>query len=209
MEDYGDCIREDLRSRVFVDFEVFMKHVLHVPDGWRTTWEPMIEAVKADLDFKRHHEEYCNHCNKLGSQEKTFYGPLMDAANTVLEVVSRPTFGSISPRISDLVLHKDRQPSEEGLHSINPLRILKVNPYNNALCDGTRIPRLVVDGECATSPLCLDVADMGNRGRSDLEPCPPSKTSTTCSQEIYFNYHVHNCFRVDFRIVQIQKAACR
>ena len=150
-EDYGDCIREDLRSRVFVDSEVFMKHVLHVPDNWRTAWESAIEAVKADLDFKRHHEEYCSHCDRFGSQEMTFYGPLMDAANAVLEVVSRPTFGTISPRISDLVvLDKDRQPSE-GLHSANPLRILKVNPYNRALCDGTRIPRLVVGGEHATS----------------------------------------------------------
>ena len=208
-EDYGNCIREDLRSRVFVDFEVFMKHVLHVPDNWRTSWGPAIEAVKADSDFKRHHEEYCNHCDKIGSQEKTFYGPLMNAANAVLEAVSRSAFDGISSRVPNLVvLPKDRQPSE-GLRSENPLRILKFNPYNNSLCDGTRIPRLIVDGEHATISLCLDVTDMGNRGRSNLEPRSRSQTSTTCSEEVYPHCYIDNCFRVDFWVVQVQKAPRR
>jgi hypothetical protein len=149
--DYDSYIREDLRNRVFVDSEVFMKHVLHVPDDWRTTWGPAIEAAKVDLDFKRHHEEYCSRCDEFGSQEETFYGPLMETANAVLEVLSRPVFCDISPKISGLVApHKDCRPSEEGRHWTNPLHVLKVKPYNNALCDGTSIPRLVIDGERVT-----------------------------------------------------------
>jgi len=173
-EDYDDYIREDLRSRVFVDFEVFMKYVLHVPDDWKTAWGPAIEAIKADPDFKGHHEEYCKQCNKYGSQEESFYAPLVNTANAVLDVLSRSTFDGISPKIPqyyhvndpkklrggvfnkfnlspDLVLlHDECQPSEkEDLHWANPLHILEVKPYDNALCDGTRLPRLVIDGQCA------------------------------------------------------------
>ena len=149
--DYDDYIYEDFKSRVFVDFEVFMKHVLHVPDDWKSVWGPAIEAVKADSDFKRHHEEYCNHRDGLGPRE-TFYRPLMNAANAVLEVVSRSEFSDIPSNISNLaVLYKGCQPSEEGFRRENPLRVLKVNPYNSALCDGTNMPRLVVDGEHAAS----------------------------------------------------------
>ena len=175
-EDYDDYIREDLRSRVFVDFEVFMKSVLHVPDDWKTAWGPAIEAVKADPDFKKHYEEYCKQCNKFGSREGPFYAPLMNTANAVLGVLSRSMFDGISPNIPqyyrvndpkklrggvfnkfnlspDLVLlHSECQPSEEeDLHWANPLHILEVKPYDNALCDGTSMPRLVIDGKCATS----------------------------------------------------------
>ena len=97
--DYDDYIREDLKSRVFVDFEVFMKHVLHVPDDWKTLWEPAIEAVKEDPSFNEHHTKYCHQCDKSGSREASFYEPLMDTANAVLKVLSRSTFDGISPGI--------------------------------------------------------------------------------------------------------------
>ena len=179
-EDYDDYIREDLKSRVFVGFEVFMKYVLHVPDDWETAWGPAMEAVKADPDFEEQHKEYCKQCKKFGSQEKPFYAPLMNTANAVLDVLSRSTFDGISPNISqhyrvndpkklrggvfnkfhlspDLVLlHNECRPSEEeDLHWANPLHILEVKPYDNALCDGTTVPRLVIDGQCATSSLTL------------------------------------------------------
>ena len=178
-DDYDDYIREDLHSRVFVDFEVFMKRVLHVPDDWRTQWGPAIEAVKADLDFKNHLKEYCEHCNNSGVQEVSFYKPLVDIANAVLAVLSRSKFNSISSGIPQyycvnnpkklrggvinrvnlspdlVVLHGDCKPSgEENLHWANPLHILEVKPFDSALCDGENMPRLVVDGERATSPFC-------------------------------------------------------
>jgi hypothetical protein len=173
--DYDDYIREDLNSRVFVDFEVFMKHVLHVPDNWKTEWGPAIEAVKADPDFKNHHKEYCERCNEFGSHEESFYAPLMNTANAALDVLSRSTFDGISRKIPqyyrvndpkklrggifnkfnlspDLVLlHDDCQPSKQDFHWANPLHILEVKPYDNALCDGTNIPELVIDGKYATN----------------------------------------------------------
>ena len=95
-DDYDDYIREDLKSRVFVDFEVFLKSVLHVPHNWKTLWGPAIEAVKADEDFIEYHKEYCKRCAVRGSPEKPFYEPLMKTANATLHVVSTSTFEGIS-----------------------------------------------------------------------------------------------------------------
>ena len=174
--DYDNYISEHLKRRVFVDFEVLMKHVMHVPDDWKTRWGPAIEAVKVDPEFQKHHEEYCEQCDKTSAHEKSLYGPLTNTANAVLDVLSRSTFDGISPktpqyyRINDpkrlrggafskfslspdiVLLHKDLQPSEKGgLHWINPLHILEIS---KALCNGRRMHRLVIDGEHATCSFC-------------------------------------------------------
>ena len=174
--DYQGYIREDLKSRVFVDFEVFMKNVLHVPDDWKTAWGLAIEAVKADPNFTKYHEEYCLRCNQFGILEREFYQPLTNIANAVLNVLSRSTFDGIPPELSqyyrvndpkvlrggifnksnlspDLVLlHNDCRPSgKEDLHWANPLHILEVKPFDNAICDGSGMYKLVIDGEFSTS----------------------------------------------------------
>jgi len=175
-EDYEEYIREDLQSRIFVDFEVFMKSVLHAPDDWRTRWGPTIEAVKTDKTFKKHHKKYIECCARSGSPEKTFYGPLMNTANAVLNVLSGSGLDGISSKDSQyyhindpkrlrggvinkanlspdlVVLHTDCRLSagEGGLHWANPLHILEVKPHGSALCDGNNMPRLVVDGKHAT-----------------------------------------------------------
>jgi len=172
--DYDTYIHEDLRSRVFVDFEVFMKRVLHVPEEWRTDWGPAIKAVKENKEFKKHHKKYCGHCENRHSLESALYEPLMDLANTVLKVLSKPGFEGISRetthryRVNDpkklrggIFNNSDLSPDlialhngcdeEDSLHWANPLHILEVKPHNNALCDGKDMPRLVVDGEHAKS----------------------------------------------------------
>ena len=176
-EDYEEYIREDLGSRVFVDFEVFMKRVLHVPDDWKTRWAPAIEAVEADAQFDKHHQKYCGLCEKHGTLENDFYQPLMETANAALAVLSRSDFDGIpsEPRqyyhtnhpnhvkggvmnkkhlSPDLVLlHQDRShPGRGSVHWANPLHVLEVKPYDNALCEGKNMPRLVVDGKRATRP---------------------------------------------------------
>ena len=174
--DYEDYIREDLGSRVFVDFEVFMKRVLHVPEDWKTKWRPAIDAVKADAKFNQHHKKYCDLCEKTGTLEEHFYPDLTATANAVLGVLSESNFEGIpsgerqyyhvnnpthlkggvmdkkglSPDV--IVLHKDRRmPSPEAstVHWTNPLHILEVKPYDSAVSDGTKIPRLVVGGKRA------------------------------------------------------------
>jgi len=172
-EDYEDYIREDLRGRVFVDFEVFMKSVLHVPGDWETRWAPAIEAVKANDEFKKHHKEYTDCCASSGSLERPFYDPLVNTANAVLNVLSQTRFDDIPSKVAQyyhvndpkrirggvinkanlspdlVVLHDGCRPSagEEGLHWANPLHILEVKPHGSTLCDGTNIPRLVIDGK--------------------------------------------------------------
>jgi hypothetical protein len=175
-EDYDDYVREDLGCRVFVDFEVFMKSVLHVPDDWRIRWGPAIEAVKADVEFAQHHKEYCECCENGALDEELFYKPLTETANAVGTALANFTFEGISPGIPqkyhvndptrlrggvinkaglspDLVaLHKDcPTPEKERPHWANPLHILEVKPYDNSICDGKNMPRLLVDGERAMS----------------------------------------------------------
>ena len=173
-EDYEDYIREDLGSRVFVDYEVFMEYVLHVPVDWNTKWRPAIDAVIADADFKKFHEEYCGLCGRSGTVEKDLYLPLMKMANAVLDVLSKSEFDGIPSgelqyyhvnepnRVSggvmnknglspDLVLlHKNRPRPEDGesIHWANPLHVLEVKPFGSAICDGENMPRLVVNGKC-------------------------------------------------------------
>jgi len=178
--DYEAYIREDLNCRVFVDYEVFMKRVLHVPDDWKTRWGPAIEAVKADMEFDENHKNYCRLCEESGTLEKKFYPALTETANAVLGVVSQSNFKDIpSGRrqyyyVSDpehlkggvmskknlspdvVLLHKNRVRPKPGvnktLHWANPLHVLEVKPYDSALCDGESIPRLVVDGKHARWP---------------------------------------------------------
>lgn len=124
-----------------------MKYVLHVPNDWKTAWGQIIEATKADSDFRKRYEEYCKYCDKFGTQEKTSFVSLANTVN------SQSTFDGISPKSPDLVvLDKDRQPSEEeDPHWANPLHILEAKGRDDAFCDGKNTPRLVVDGEHATN----------------------------------------------------------
>ena len=172
--DYDNYVREDLKSRVFVDFEVFMKYVLHVPHDWDTKWKSAIEAIEADPDFKEHHGEYCKLCESE-TRERRFYEPLMETANAALRVLSRLGFQDIPSGIphyyhvndswkgqggamdkADLsldlvVLHTNCRPSEgENMHRANPLHVLEAKSFDSAICAGTNMPRLVVDGKHAT-----------------------------------------------------------
>ena len=174
-EDCEDYICEDLSHRVFVDFEVFMKKVLHVPNNWRSKWGPVITAVKADAKFKKHHKKYRNLCQTGGILKKRLYKPLTKTSNAVLSVASlskingipselrqfyhindtKPIDGGAMNLTPDLVLlHKNLLKHKGLLHWANPLQVLEVKPHDNALCEGLNMPRLIVDGKC-TVPLSL------------------------------------------------------
>jgi len=175
-DDYEDYVDEDLKSRVFVDFGVFMKCVLDVPKDWNTQWKSVIDAVKADPNFGKHHKEYFEYCDGPGKREAPLYEPLAEMANTILDVCSKlGVTGSgirqayhvnstkklqggifnkadLSPDL--VVLHEDCDPDSNNLHWANALHVLEVKPYGNAICDGKDMPRLIVDGEQATSSTC-------------------------------------------------------
>ena len=142
---------------MFVDFEVYMKHVLHAPDDWKTRWGPAIEATKTDFEFRKYHEEHRRHCGKSGSQEASFYEPLMNTAEAVLDVLSRPTSDRISSQVPQP--HRVDGPKKPGEKEdpqwADPLYLLEVKACGSAICDGTNMPRLVVGGEPPTSPPCV------------------------------------------------------
>lgn len=144
-DSYSPFIQQDLNNRVFVDFEVFMKHVLHVPDDWKDAWGPTIEAVKADSDFEKHYGEYRKLCEDFGTHEELPHKTLVNTAKAAFDVLSRST--NISPQtpggaVRQEALHRQRETIT--------VHILGVNPYYGVLCDGTSMPRLLVSGEYAT-----------------------------------------------------------
>jgi len=168
-DDYDEYICEGLKSRVFVDFEVFMQSVLHVPKDWGTEWKFVMEAVGADPEFQKHHKEYFECCDGAVTREELFYKPLAKMANAVLDVWSRlggtdsgipHTYranctrklqggifnkANLSPNL--VVLHKDCDPKSNNLHWANALHVLEVKPYGNVICDGGDMPRLIAGGE--------------------------------------------------------------
>jgi hypothetical protein len=171
-DEYDAYIREDLDGRVFIDFEVFIKTVLHVPKDWKEEWKSRIEAVKRGSAFTVPHEKYCNFCEDPKLSEGEFYEPLMETANAVLSRLEFPEDSGIpqqyhvnAPKvvrggvfdkvglIPDLVvLHEGLKPGGvPGLHWPNPLHVLEFKPYDNALCTGETLPRLVVDGKLAAN----------------------------------------------------------
>ena len=171
--EYDEYIREDLGRRVFVDFEVFLKRVLHVPEGWREEWGPAIKAVKANKKFNEWHEKYRSLCDKDGGHEVAFYEPLMQMVNSILDVVASSPFEKIPQKkhqyyrvnnpfhlrggvinkaglSPDLVLldsNREAPSSKVPLHWANVLQVLEVKPHDNAICDGRNMPKLIVDGK--------------------------------------------------------------
>jgi len=213
--DYDRYIREDLTARVFVDFEVFMKRVLHVPDDWDTKWKSAIDAVKADPAFEGSLEGYRKICNDPTSDEKHFYDPLTKTANAALDVLYGETFEGISSgvpqryRVNDprylqggvmslspdlAIVHEAMSSPSMGTHWANHLHVLEVKPYDTALCEGRKMPRLVVDGRSNDSLPFPAVADMGYRSGSDVEACPASREIAI--QDACYACRIHDCFCV-------------
>ena len=146
-----ESIREDLKSRVFVDFAVFMKNVLHVPDDWAFLWKPAIDAVKADSNFKKHLGEYHKLCDELGTHEELPHKSLVNTIKAAFDVLSMFIFEDAPRKGPDSLVHLDAPKPPEDYHRDTTLHILEVNPHSSALCDGTAIPRLMLGGEHATS----------------------------------------------------------
>ena len=130
-----DNVYDDLNSRVFVDFEVFLVSALHAPHDWRTLWGPAIEAVKVDQEFSTHHREYCRRCEEYGSMGQSFSAALTKIANAVVGVVSTSKFCGTS----GTPLRAD------------DLQMLEGKPYDGVLCNGKGMPRIIVDGEHISS----------------------------------------------------------
>jgi len=173
-------IRDFERHRVFVDIDVFMTHVLHVPENWKNLWGRTIRRVKRDGVFSTAHWDYSRRCGTHGMGEHKFYKPLVDMGNTILDIagsskVTSPhpetpqrylrndpkkvlcgVINGLSPDIvavhGDFLPHIRSEERDEGrlkesnLTWAQPLQALEVKPWDNALVDGSCMPRLKVDG---------------------------------------------------------------
>ena len=95
---YEQYITQDFEAhRVFVDLEVFMKNVLHVPENWRELWGPTIEIVKRNKAFSAAYLDYCHQCDTEGPEER-FYGPLVDMTNAILGCCNSSSEDCVRPR---------------------------------------------------------------------------------------------------------------
>ena len=106
---YEEYIAQDFEQhRVFIDIEVFMKHVLHVPENWRELWGESIERIKRDEAFSIAYLDYSFQC-KTGGPEERFYKPLVDMANAILRYSMSSPEDCIRPRINQRYLRNDPQ----------------------------------------------------------------------------------------------------
>ena len=101
-------VRDFERHRVFVDIDVFMTHVLHVPENWKSLWGRTIRRVKRDAVFSTAHWDYSRRCGTHGVNERSFYKPLVDMGNAILDFTSEPSSeASVKPQTPQRYLRND------------------------------------------------------------------------------------------------------
>ena len=104
---YEEFLTHDFeRHRVFVDIDVFMDHVLHVPNRWKTEWKATIEKIKNDSSFSAALQEYKGLCEK-GGLEVLFYKPLVEMANAIFNGAKSSRRISAKPRTPVRYLRND------------------------------------------------------------------------------------------------------
>jgi len=91
------CAQDFKHHRVFVDIEVFMKHVLHVPEDWRELWGETIKKIKRDPAFSFAHLDYSSKCRTQGVGGR-FYRPLVDMANAIFSCSESSQRDHVKPR---------------------------------------------------------------------------------------------------------------
>ena len=178
---YEQYIIQDFeRHRVFVDIDVFMKNVLHVPDDWKELWKTTINDIKADQAFTTPYFRYCAECEVPGGQETRFYEHLVDMSNAILDFSTDSSDESVKPRTPQRYLRNDPKTiscgiitelspdivavhqdflanggSGSNLSWAQPLQAMEVKPRDGALVDGSCMPRLMVNGERATTSVAM------------------------------------------------------
>jgi len=150
--DDEDILREFEYHRVFVDIDVFMKHVLHVPENWRELWGRTIMRIKRDETFLISCWDYRRECEIQGAEGSRFYGPLVDIANAVLDFLTKDSLDESvklrTPQRYPRNNPKKIYPEGPNLAWAEPLQ---VESLDDALDDGSWISRLKVNGERATT----------------------------------------------------------
>ena len=113
---YEEYIIQDFeRHRVFVDIDVFMKHILNVPDDWKEQWGRTIRRIKHDGNFSIAYLEYSHECEIPGAGEARFYKPLVDMANIILDFSSKAQDESVMPRTPQRYIRNDPRKVGNGV----------------------------------------------------------------------------------------------
>jgi len=180
--EHDQYIAQDFkRHRVFVDIDVFMENVLHVPKNWKELWGPTINDIKHNEKFSSPHRKYTSMCGARGLLEQQLYEPLVEMENAILGLSKsivdksvkaqtpqrylrndpKQVFGGVMSNLKpDVVvvrhnfLHHigsgetaEQRLKEANLSWAQPLQVLEVKPCDNALFDGSYMPRLKVGSE--------------------------------------------------------------
>ncbi|KAK0498099.1 hypothetical protein EDD18DRAFT_77615 [Armillaria luteobubalina] len=85
-------LKDDLRHRIFVEFDTFLVNILHLPDDWRNSLESDITAVQNDEEYRTFFQAYLQLCDKVGTgieKERELYRPHADLCNHVIDVSHR------------------------------------------------------------------------------------------------------------------------
>lgn len=115
-DDYEEFIAQDFEHhRVFVGMDDFMKHVLHVPDDWKTQWGPAIQEVRRDSLFNTCHQRYSTACDDRGINEVDLYGPLVGMINAILEATCKSTVEVVKPKTSQRYTRNDPKKLHHGV----------------------------------------------------------------------------------------------
>jgi len=113
---YEQYISQDFeRHRVFVNIDVFMKNVLHVPENWKDLWGPTIDHIKHHEKFSSLHLEYARRCGVRGIQEHQLYEPLVGMGNAILDLSESVPDESVKARTPQRYLRNDPKPVFGGV----------------------------------------------------------------------------------------------
>jgi len=146
--DEEDILSEFKHHRVFVDIDVFMETVLHVPENWRELWGRTIKRIKRDETFLISYWDYLHECQIQGAKDSNFYRLLVNIANVVLDFLTKdPLDKSVKPRIPQRYPRNNLKKIHPEGSNLTWAESLEEEESDDALDDGSWIPRLKVNGE--------------------------------------------------------------
>ena len=150
--DDEDILSEFKHHRVFVDIDVFMETVLHVPENWRELWRRIIMRIKRDETFLVSYWDYRHKCQIQSAEESRFYRPLVDMANAVLDFLTKdPLDVSVKLRTPQRYPRNNPKKTHPEGSNFTWADSLQVESSGDALDDGSWIPRLKTNGERTTT----------------------------------------------------------
>ena len=140
---YEQYILQDFeRHRVFVDIDVFMKNVLHVPENWKDLWGRTIRRIKRDKVFSTAHWDYSRQCGTQGVQEWRFYKPLVDMGNAILDFSESSPDTFVKPQTPQRYLRNDPKRVLCGvMNDLSPDVVAVHDGFLPHICSGERDER--------------------------------------------------------------------